>query len=259
MNLGGIRSAIFEARALAGELDGELARPVGPMVVSGMLGEQLARQLGTEAERGAVVVDGESRLPTASVVVHVIAGEPSPADRALVARADRHGVPVVLVQLWPQDDWTVPFVLTPFVVECEAGKGFPIGEIARRIADAVEDAPALARRVPVLQEQVTGRLVVASVVKSALLGAGRSTRPALALEQVRLATQLRAAQGDREIADTRVATGVGAAAVAASFALRAVARSAGRVLPSPVVDVALAVATTWALGEALRRFETAPR
>ena len=51
----------------------------------------------------------------------------------------------MIVQLWPQADWTTPFVLTPFVVECRAGEGFPVGEISGRIAEATENAAVSAR------------------------------------------------------------------------------------------------------------------
>jgi hypothetical protein len=259
MRIKGIRAAVFEARRLAEELEGDNAATSGTVLVSGMLCEQLARQLGAGAERGAVVVDGQSRVSGAAVFLHVIAGEPSPGDHALVRAADKHGVPVVLVQLWPQDSWTAPFVLTPFVVECEAGRGFPIEEIAGRIAEAVADPPALARRIPVLQDEVARRLVGASVLRSALVGVAGSflgaSRPVLALEQVRLASRLRASKGEAPVEGGQVAAGVAAAALVLSFALRGAARKARRSLPAPLVNAALATGTTWALGEALRRFE----
>lgn len=262
MTVAAVRSAVFEARRLAQEIQGEMtpASP-GPVVVSGMLCEQLARELAAGAEPGAVVVDGHSRLEGAEVVVHVIAREPSPTDEALVRAADRNVVPVVLVQLWPQEDWTPPYVLTPFVVECSAGKGFPIEDVARRIAEAAERAPALARRIPVLQDAVTESLVGASVVRSALVGAAGgamgASRPLLALEQVQLLTRLRSMQGGTGPEGTPVVAGVAAAAIALSFGLRAAARSASRSLPAPLVNAALAAATTWALSELLRRVEDA--
>jgi hypothetical protein len=163
----------------------------------------------------------------------------------------------VLVQLWPQEDWTPPFVLTPFVVECRAGHGFPIDEIARRIAEATENAPALARRVPVLRDAVAGSLVGAAVARSALVGlvGSGASRPLLALEQVRLLSRLRALQGGTPPGEMPVVAGIAAAALGLSFGLRAAARGAKRSLPAPVVNATLAAATTWALSEAIRRFE----
>jgi hypothetical protein len=260
MNAAAIRSAVFEARRLAGELQTEAPEDSGPIVVSGMLCEQLAKELARGAEPGVVVANGQSRLAGASVIVHVIAGEPSPADWTLVRAADRSVVPVVLVQLWPQEEWTPSFVLTPFVVECETGKGFPVDEIARRIAEAVEDAPALARRIPVLSDAVESSLVGASVVRSALLGLAGSamgaSRPLLTLEQVRLLARLRALRGGPALEGAPVLAGAATGALALSFALRALARRGSRSLPAPLVNAALAAMTTWALSEALRRLES---
>ena len=81
----------------------------GPIVVSGMLAEQLARELGAGAAPGAVVVGDSTRGVAAEVWVHVMAGEPTADDQARVASGDRSGVPVVLVQLWPQAQWTAAF------------------------------------------------------------------------------------------------------------------------------------------------------
>jgi hypothetical protein len=231
----------------------------GPIIVSGMLGEQLARELGAGAEPGAVRTGPTSSLDGAEVLVHVMAAEPSAADEGQVRSADRAGVPVVLVQLWPQEKWTPPFVLTPFVVECRAGEGFPLQQIARRIADAAEHAPDLARRVPVLHDVVSERLVGASVVRAALIGSVTArkaeTRPLLALEQVQTLARLRSLQSGAASAELPVVAGAAAAAVALSFVLREAARRARGTLPGPVVDAAFAAGTTWVLAEAARRFE----
>lgn len=250
----------LEVRELAGTIQEESSpERAKQIVVSGMLCEQLERELGAGAEPGAVVVDGASRLGSAEVVVHVMAAEPTAADEAIVRAADREGVPVVLVQLWPQQNWTPPFVLTPFVVECRAGEGFPLPEIAARIAEAAaERAAGLARRVPVLQEEVSNRLVTASTVRSALfalLTRGSSTRSVLTLEQVRMLTRLRSLEPGRETDELSFAAGAAAAAVGMSFVLREGARRARRVLPQPVANVAVAAGASWLLAEALRRLE----
>ena len=258
----GVRSMLLEARELVQTIqNGTAPAHTGPVVVSGMLCEQLARELGAGAEPGAVLVDGSSRLGGAEVLVHVMAAEPSRADDALVRAADAGGVPVVLVQLWPQEDWTPPFVLTPFVVECKAGQGFPLPEIARRVAEAVEHPTDLARRLPVLQEVVAERLVGTSVLRAALIGVAGArlgaSRPLLALEQVRMLSQLRSLQGGAGSEELPVVAGVAAAAVGISFALRGVARSARRSLPAPLANAAVAAGATWALAEAIRRLDVA--
>jgi uncharacterized protein (DUF697 family) len=255
-----VAAVLAEARGLVGALREDQDQSTGArVVVSGMLSEQLAKELGAGAEPGTVIAGDATRLREAGAIVHVMAGEPSLADEALVREADALGVPVVLVQLWPQDEWTPPFVLTPFVVECRAGEGFPVAEIASRIVDACGPAPALARRAPVLRETVVQAVLRSAAIRSALIGATagpRASRPLLTLEQVRLLAELHAlrrrpAEQDRlpPLAAPAVAT------VAAGFLFRAAARSAGRVLPAPLVNGAVAAAATWALGTAFRRFE----
>ena len=119
-----LRDAGSELRNVVKAVQGELSpESAGPVLVSGMLADQLVRELGRGAEPGAVSV-GEGGVGRASVLVRIIAGDPTPEDEQLVRAADGEGVPVVLVQLWPQERWTLPFVLSPFVVECRAGEGF---------------------------------------------------------------------------------------------------------------------------------------
>ncbi len=226
----------------------------GPIVVSGMLAEQLARELGADAAAGAVIVDDGAPLSGAEVLVRVLAGEPSEADESLVRAADRRKTPVVVVQLWPQADWTRPYVLSPFVVECRAGEGFPLREIADRIVEASEHGPVLASRVPELKSAVSHGIVRHAVIRAALLGIASSgrggTRPLIALEQVRMlgrlrATTIRPAGSD----EMQVVVGGAALALSAGFAFRGVARSARRVLPAPLADAAVAAAGTWALAK----------
>lgn len=259
MNRAGVLLA--EVRSVAGVLREELdPGSAGPVLVTGMLAEQLARELSQGAQPGAVIAADASRLGGASAVVHVIAGEPSPADDELVREADSRGVPVVLVQLWPQEDWTPPFVLTPFVVECGPGKGFPIPEIAGRVVEAAEDPVALARRIPVLEDPVAGSVVGTTAIRAAILGAlgakSGGTRPLITLEQVRMLAELRRLE--------EPATGAGAlkplaalasAVVGGGFLFREAARAAQRSLPAPFVNAAVAAGATWALGEAFRRLQ----
>ena len=255
----GIRQGVLEGRGLWSELRDEPVRATGAVVVSGMLAEQLARQLVAGAEPGAVVAREGRSVDRAEVVVRVIAGDPSPEDIALVRAADHEGVPVVLVQLWPQAEWTKPFVLSPFVVECRPGEGFPVAEIAARIGEAVEGAPALAARVPVLQEAVAADLRRGTVARAALLGllgARGPARPALALEQVRALSRLRALDPRAAAAnDPRSAAGIAALVLTASFALRAAARATRGRLPAPLVNAAVAAGGTWAITRAAQELQ----
>jgi hypothetical protein len=223
-----------------------------------MLCEQLARELAAGAEPGSVVADGTTQLASAEVLVHVMAAEPSEADEAIVRAADLEGVPVVLVQLWPQDNWMPPFVLTPFVVECRAGQGFPVPEIANRIAEAAEHAVGLARRVPAVHDAVASRVVATSTVRSALipLTARKSpSRQMLALEEVRTLAQLRSLEAAAVPKELPIAAGVAAGAMGVSYGVREVARRARIGIPVPAVEAALAAATTWALAQVALRLD----
>jgi hypothetical protein len=248
-----VRAAVGEGRSALSAARRELeGGPAGLLAISGMLAEQLARELGAGADPGVVVVEPRS-LAGAEVAVRVIAGVPSEEDVALVRSADGAGVPVVLVQLWPQEHWTPPFVLTPFVVECRAGSGFPVGEIAARIGEAAERAPRLAARIPALRVAVAAGALRRGVVRAALVGAlGGRARPLLTLEQIALLARLRALAGGPAPTGATLAAPV-AAVVAAGLGLRQLARLGRRVLPAPLVDAAVAAAGTWALAEAVQR------
>jgi len=148
-----IRALVDEARSIGSTLTAEHdPASVGTIGVSGMLAEQLAKELSAGAAPGTVVVGGAELVSRAEVLVRIIAGDPSAEDEQLLRVADGRGVPVVVVQLWPQADWTRPFVLTPFVVECRAGEGFPVTEIADRIVEATESGAVLASRAPVIAD-----------------------------------------------------------------------------------------------------------
>jgi hypothetical protein len=262
VRLADVRSLAGEARGLGFAVrDGVSVRRAGPIVVSGVLAEQLAKELGAGAEPGAVRVGSGRPEPGASVLVHVIAGDPSPEDEALVRGASRHELDVVVVELWPQADWTRPFVLSPFVIECRAGEGFPISEIADRIAEATDDATDLASRVPVLAEATRSALVKSAVIRSALIGIVGSrrgaSRPLLLLEQVRLVTRLRTVSAGSAVSQELPVLGGGAAALFASgIALRRVARSARAIVPAPLANAAIAAAGTWGLAKAFGVLES---
>lgn len=257
MNDPGIRAFAGEVRSVLQAAREELSRgAVGHVLVTGVLADQLAKELRSGAEPGAVIVGSTSLDPTVEVVVRVIAGEPTEEDTALVTDADLHGIPVVLVQLWPQAEWTQPWVLSPFVVECRAGEGFPLDEIGVRVLEASERDSVLASRIPVLRRPFERLVVSRSVVRAAVLAAvagRRAARPALSLEQVRVAARLAVAQ--RALANGRVSPlqavgGAAGAALASGFVFRALARTAQRALPAPLANVAVSAAGTWAIATA---------
>ncbi|GIU94115.1 MAG: hypothetical protein KatS3mg012_0572 [Gaiellaceae bacterium] len=230
----------------------------GAVLVSGVLADHLARELGAGADPGVVRV-GDVPGADAAVAVRIIAGDPSDEDRAFVVRAERVSVPVVLVQLWPQADWTRPFVLSPFVVECRAGEGFPLSEIASRIAEATEGSLRLAARVPTLRDAATTHATRTAVARAALLGLRGRSRSPLTLEQVRLAIRLRSLEARAVDGAAPELAATTAAVVAGGLVLRVVARRLRRVLPEPLANAVVAAGGTWALAETLRRAEARGR
>jgi hypothetical protein len=236
----------------------------GPIVVSGVLAEQLAKQLGAGAATGAVIVGTGPPPTSAEVLVHVIAGDPTADDEELVRAATTRGVEVVIVELWPQADWTRPFVLSPFVVECRAGEGFPIREIADWIVEATESSTVLASQVPAIADAARAGVVKQALIRSALMGfvgaRGGAARPLITLEQVRMVSRLRAVSSGSAVSEELPVLAGGAAAVLASgFAFRGVARAARSILPDPVAQAAVAAAGTWVLARALRTLEARER
>ena len=229
-----LRALVLEAKSTVRTVRRELSSTGGgSVVVSGMLAEQLAKELGLGAEPGAVRVTEREDLAGAEAAVRIIAGDPNEEDVAVVRAADRAEIPVVLVQLWPQADWRGPYVLSPFVVECRTGEGFPVGTIASLIALAVEHPTGLAARIPVLREPVVTSIERGALVRSTLLGVlgakSGGLRPLLALEQVRMLAQLLSLEPpERRPEEAQLAAGLSAVTLAASFGLRSLGRTAPR-------------------------------
>jgi len=236
-------------------LNDELApKRAGPVVVSGVLAEQLAKELSRGARPGAVVTGPAQLASGAEGLVHVIAGDPTPEDDRLVRTAGKLDIPVVVVQLWPQSNWGAPFVLTPFVVECRTGEGFPIREIAERMAQATMDSTALAADVPVAAEVVRSGLVKQSVLRAAVIGVAGArlgaSRPLISLEQARMVARLRRMEAEPSAATDRMGLATGTAtALAAGFAFRELARRLRTIVPAPLANAGVAAAGTWALAK----------
>jgi hypothetical protein len=257
----GVAAILGELRSLGQTVREELEPPrVGPIVVSGVLAEQLAKQLGADAAAGSVAVGTGVPPANTSALVHVIAGDPSDEDVELVRTATTNGVAVVIVELWPQEDWTRPFVLSPFVVECRAGEGFPVREIADRISEATEDSAALAAAVPAIRDAAWAGVVKQAVVRSALIGLAAdrfgASRPLISLEQVRMTGRLRRMTSADVLAEDRpMLAGTAAAVIASGFAFRHLARGARGFLPDPVAHAAVAAGGTLLLARAVRLLE----
>ena len=239
----GIRALVNEARSVGATL-ARRARPasVGPIGVSGMLAEQLAKELGGGAAPGAVVVGGASS-PTGRGARPHRRGRPDARRRASsCARRTRDGVPVVVVQLWPQADWTLPFVLSPFVVECRAGEGFPVAEIADRIVEATENGAGAGARAfrpcrgcdarPLGEER---RRPLRAHRRSSESRLGVS-RPLLTLEQVRVVSRPPdgARRARRSPTSCRSARAAAAAAARCGIRVPRACASLRTVVPAPI-------------------------
>jgi len=200
----------------------------------------------------------------ADVYVHVLAGEPGPADESQLRRARRARVPVVAVAVGPVPERAVPYVLATDLVRVGPGEGFPLESLARVIAARLqEDAAPLAARIPLLRAAVGDELVGTIARKNGLAAAAVWLRgadlPLLVLDQLRLVLRLAQAHGLR---DGRERLPELAATLAAGFGLRALARRAlaAGAAPPWVVRGAIAYAGTLALGQAARtRFALAAR
>ena len=164
----------------------------GPLLVTGLLAEQLARELRAGGEPGLVRTSGEPA--GAAAVVRVVAGAATAEDERTMREATRALVPVVAVQTAARSV-RLPYVLAEDVVECPPGSGFPVDEIADRLAAALgHDGAPLAATLPVLRDAVARRSVTDGALAAASLAAfGAETGPrlpVLALAQARMLSDL---------------------------------------------------------------------
>ena len=231
------------------------AQETRPLVVSGPLAEQLAKELARGAATGAVRVDG--RVQDASCVIRVLAGAPTPEDEEALKAAKRAKVPVVVVQTGTED-FDVPYVLATDIVKCRPGEGFPVEEIAAAVAARLGEAgTGLAARVPVLREPLCRELIEAFSRRNGILAVAifipGADFPVLTLNQLRLVLRIGAAYGvdvDQRRLPEVLAT------VAAGFGFRAFARQVLGAVPVGgwLVKGGIAYAGTRALGEAAMRY-----
>lgn len=230
----------------------ETAASHAPIVVTGILATELARAL-----RGGDDAGGSVRVSTdaadAAALVVVLGGAPTAADEEAMRTAARASTPVVAVQT--DSRWREPLAYVPAeaTVVCEAGKGFPVAEIARVIAaQSGEDSVSLAARVPAIRDEIVDELIRTAALRAAVIGAlpwrKGADFPALTLIQARLVLDVAAAHGrtiDRERAPEL------AAVAASGLGLRAAVRRLPRRIP--LLGGVTGFLATRALGEAARR------
>lgn len=228
------------------------ARDDKPLAVGGA--RELAGVLARELARGAPASAVHVGDPVgAAVYVHIAGG----GDESDLKRARRARVPIVAI-VFGSEDVAVPFVLATDVVRVEAGRPFPVEEIAERIASRLgEGAAPLAARLPVLRDPVCAHLVESFARKNGIVGAAvfvpGADLPVLALNQVRMLLRLDQAYGLQLDPRQPLARSAKiAATIGAGMGLRAVARELLDLVPVAgwAVKGAVAYAGTKALGEA---------
>jgi len=139
-----------------------LRRP--PILVSGVLADELARQLRDGGDASFVVTAGDPA--EASAVVRMVAGAASPEDERVMRDATRALVPLIAVQTGDPGA-RLPYVLATEVVDAPPGEGLPLDEVVRALARALRrDGPALASSLPVLREAVEARRATEGTVSA---------------------------------------------------------------------------------------------
>ena len=96
------------------------ASPKGPLLVTGVLAEALARELRAGGDASLVRTDGDPA--DAAAVVRVVAGAATPEDERVLRAATRALVPTVVVQTG-EPSVRIPYVLATDVVDVRARQG----------------------------------------------------------------------------------------------------------------------------------------
>jgi hypothetical protein len=228
-----------------------------PLLVTGVLAEQLADALAAGGDRTLVRTSGDPAQ--AAALVRVVGGAATAGDEAQLRAATRALVPVVVVQTGSSAA-RIPYVLATDVVDVPPGQGFPIEEIATLVARSLGSARApLAARLPVLRRGFErGRIVDGAVAAGSLAAFDRGSGaqfPALALAQARMLSDVLAAGGAPTPRDTRAAAQAVAPPLVAAVVTGLVARTVVRRLPvrGRLVEAAVAAGVTAALASVAAR------
>jgi len=230
-----------------------------PLVVAGPDG--LVPVLVKELTRGGVAaaVRAHGPLKGGAALILLLAARPDEGDERLLRDATRARLPVVAVIPGSAGGpFHVPYVLDANVVHVSGGSGFPVDEIAKRLARTMgEDATPLAARLPVLRGAVCEELIRKFSRQNGFLGVAvfvpGADLPVLTANQVRLVLRIADAYGfeiDRERLPEVLAV------IGSGLGFRALARRAIGYVPVVgwAVKGAVAYTGTRALGEAAVRY-----
>ena len=241
--------------ALYGALK-ELRTTSQPLLVAGVLSDQLARELTTGGDPAAVRTGGPPE--NVEALLYVIGDTVTQEDERVLKLAYRSRVPVIVVAAGRQVPLRIPFVPATEVVRVQPGHGFPLDEIAEALVDRIDErAASLARRLPALRAATCERMIKSFSFKNGLIGVAvfipGVDLPVLTLNQIRMVLQICMAHGleiDAQRAPELLAT------VAAGFGFRAFARELLTVVPGIgwAIKGGIAYGGTRAVGEAAVRY-----
>jgi uncharacterized protein (DUF697 family) len=193
----------------------------------------------------------------AAAYVHVLSGEPSDDDVAVLRRARRAHVPAIAVAFaGARNSFSVPYVLATDVVWVGPGEDAPLDVVARAIAAVLREGCApLAARVPLLRDPFCEQLVATFARRNGILAAAAwrpgADLPVLLLNELRLVLRLAQAYDAEGLAERLPEI---TATLATGFGLRALARRLLDLAPGPgwILRGGVAYGGTRALGEAAR-------
>jgi uncharacterized protein (DUF697 family) len=246
-----VMSAVKGLRASAGKDH--------PLVVSGPPG--LVEILVGDLTRGGVsaAVREQGPLEGAAASIHILSGPLNADDERLFGEATRRRIPIVAIVPSAGDVvGHLPYVLDENVVRVGGGAGFPLDEIAQRLARALgESATPLAARLPVLRAAVCEELIRRFSRRNGVIGVvvivPGADLPILTLNQVRLVLRIADAYGfeiDRERIPEVLAV------IGSALGFRALARRSIGLVPfiGWAIKGGIAYTGTRAIGEAAVRY-----
>jgi hypothetical protein len=112
-----------------------------PLLVAGLLAEQLTRELAAGGDAAAVRTGGPPE--DVAALLYVIGDAVTEDDERVLKLAHRAGVPTIVIAAGREAPLRIPFVLATDVVRVEPGHGFPVEALPRGIADKLgEQGPS---------------------------------------------------------------------------------------------------------------------
>lgn len=230
-----------------------------PLLVSGRLKDELARELRAGGDASAVRTGGAPQ--DVEALLHTIGDDVTEDDERVLKLAHRARIPTLVVAVGRDVPERIPFVLATDVIRVQPGHGFERDAIAQALAVKLgENATSLARHLPWLRDAVSSHLIEKFARKNGVMGAAvflpGVDLPILTRNQLRLVLRILAAHGI-EVSQERVPEI--AATIGAGIGLRALARELLDFVPVAgwALKGAVAYTGTKAIGEAALQYARA--